>query len=423
MADEKTRKRTRSNGEGGVRQDRARGRWVGTATVGFELVVGADGIPRQRQLRRSVTGRTKAEALSRLREVQTAAEQGVVLARRDLTVGRYLDDWLKNVLPGSVTRGTQTNYEDVVRLYLRPILGQTRLRALTVRDVKMMLNVLAEPWTEPSGKPRAAVSPNTRRLVRSVLRRALRHAEGEGLVTRNVARIADGVKVGTPEGRSLSPDQARYFLSYLDTGWRSPLAVTDDQGPHRLAAAWSMALALGLRRGELLGLSWADVDLTATAPKLTVRRALKRLPDGLALEDTKTRQSRRTIHLPLPLVDALRSHRARQVEERLALGGLWETAPLGVDLIFRTPRGTAVDPDNFRNLTYRVTETAGLGRWSPHELRHSAASLLIAHGIPLKTVSEVLGHSSIRVTSDVYAHLMEPARAEAAEAMAAVLWA
>jgi integrase len=96
--------------------------------------------------------------------------------------------------------------------------------------------------------------------------------------------------------------------------------------------------------------------------------------------------------------------------------------PLGADLVFRTPVGTAVDPDNFRNLTYRVTEAAGLGRWSPHELRHSAASLLLAQGVPLKIVSETLGHASIRITADVYGHLLEPAKAEAADAMERALW-
>jgi integrase len=101
---------------------------------------------------------------------------------------------------------------------------------------------------------------------------------------------------------------------------------------------------------------------------------------------------------------------------------LWVARPLGLDLVFRTPDGSALDPDNFTHTTYAATLHAGVGRWSPHELRHSAASLLIAQGVPLKVVSETLGHSSIRVTSDVYGHLLEPAKQEAAEAMSAALW-
>jgi integrase len=126
--------------------------------------------------------------------------------------------------------------------------------------------------------------------------------------------------------------------------------------------------------------------------------------------------------VPGPVVEALRRHRRRQLEERLAAGDLWTDRPLGVDLVFRTPSGTAVDPDNFRNLTYSVTEKAGIGRWSPHELRHSAASLLLAQGVPLEVVSEVLGHSSIRITKDVYGHLLDGQKAHAAEAMTAALW-
>jgi integrase len=221
-------------------------------------------------------------------------------------------------------------------------------------------------------------SPNTRRLARSVLRRALRWAEAEGIVSRNVAAIAHGVRIGAAEGRTLTPDEGRHLLASLDGD--------------RLEAAFTVALSLGLRRGELLGLAWGDIDLDAKPGRLTVRRALKRLPTGLALEDTKTRGSRRTVHLPGPVV------------------------------VFRTPFGTAIDPDNFRNRCYLVTEAAGLGRWSPHELRHSAASLLLAQGVPLKVVSETLGHASIRITADVYGHLLEPAKTEAAEAMTRSLW-
>lgn len=416
MTGNQTRKRSRGNGEGGVWFEAARGRWVGAATTGYEDVIDADGNPvmgkdnrpRQRQLRRKVSAKTKSEALRLLREVQAAAEEGRELARRDVTVDRFLTAWLEDVLPGTVTRGTETNYGNVVRLYLRPLLGQKRLRNLTVRDVRVMLQALEAGWTAPDGSHRTPVSPNTRRLARSVLRRALRWAEAEGMVARNVAALADGVRVGTPEGRSLTPEQARALFASLEG--------------HRLAAAYSVALSLGLRRGELLGLAWDDLNLDAEPPRLTVRRALKRHPDGLHLEETKTKQSRRTVHLPAPVAVALRAHRKAQLEERLALGDLWPAKPLGADLVFRSPIGTALDPDNFRNLTYKVTEGAGIGRWSPHELRHSAASLLMAQGVPLKVISELLGHSSIRVTADVYSHLGEPAKAEAADAMTAALW-
>lgn len=385
------RKRTRSNGEGAVYQDKARRRWVGTATVGYD----GDG----KQVRRSVTGRTKGQVVERMRELQGAIDQGQDPAARDLTVARFLATWLDDVLPGSVAASTERQYRDVVRLYVVPTIGQKRLRTLQARDVARMLRQLDE-----EGR-----SPNTRRLARSVLRRALRWAEAEGMVARNVAALANGVKVGRSDGRTLTPDQARQLLAHL----------TGD----RLEAAFAVALALGLRRGELLGLSWEDVTLDATPPRLTVSRNLTRVAGrGLALDETKTAGSRRTVHLPSPVVAALRTHRARQAEERLVAGPGWTERPLGADLVFRTPFGTPTDPDNFRNHCYRITEAAGLGRWSPHELRHSAASLLIAQGVPLKLVSEALGHGSIRITADVYGHLFDDAGAVAADAMTEALW-
>lgn len=300
--------------------------------------------------------------------------------------------------PSTVSSSTTTNYRNVLTLYVLPHIGSRQLTTLKPADVTMMLNKLET----------AGAAPNTRRAARSVLRRALRRAQQEGLVSSNVAAIADGVRVPVTEGRTLTPEQARTFLA----------GVVDD----RLSAAFAVMLALGLRRGETLGLGWADVDLDGNHPTLTVNRSLKRLPAGLSLDQPKTRLSRRTLYLPPPLVSELRSHRKRQAAEQLHAGPEWVPLPLGHDLVFRTPFGTAVDPDNFKNRTYKLTEAAGIGKWGPHELRHSAASILLAMGVPLKTVSETLGHSSIRITADVYGHLLEPARKEAADAAGKALW-
>lgn len=397
----------RSNGEGTVRKNEDRDRWEGRLVVGY----GADGRP----IRKMVTGPTKKAVLDRMNTLRNASEAGQELARADLTIRRFLEAWLDDVLPGTVAATTEQQYRDVVRLYIVPTIGMKRLRTLTARDVAAMLRTLAA-----EGR-----APNTQRLARSVLRRALRWAEAEGMVARNVAALANGVKVGRSDGRTLTVDQARQLLD----------AVKGD----RLGPAVTVALSLGLRRGELLGLAWEDVDLDATPPRLTVSRGLVRIKGkGLVLDDTKTAGSRRTVHLPAPVVDALRRHRIRQLEERLVVGADWPERPLGYDLVFRTPFGTALDPDNFRQFVYRVTAEAFTPgderptrkgerwptayRWSPHELRHSAASLLIAQGVPMKLVSEVLGHSSIRITADVYGHLFDEAGAVAADAMTAALW-
>ena len=285
-----------------------------------------------------VIGRTKAETLGRMAELRGAIDVGQVPASRDLTVRRFLEQWVEDVLPGTVAASTLQQYRDVVRLYVVPHLGQKRLRTLQARDVAKMLRDL-----DADGRSR-----NTARLARSILRRALRWAEAEGMVARNVAALANGVKVGRSDGRTLTLEQARRLLAH----------VADD----RLEAAYALGLALGLRRGELLALAWPDLALDATPPRLTVTRNLTRIRgQGLVLADTKTAGSRRTVHLPAPAVDALRRHRRRQAEERLAIGPDWPAHPLGADLVFRTPFGTAMDPDNFRQNVYRTTEAARSG--------------------------------------------------------------
>jgi integrase len=254
----------------------------------------------------------------------------------------------------------------------------------------------------------SGLSANTQRLARSVLRRALRHAERDGLVTRNVAALVDGVKVPRPEGRTLTPVEARKLLASIAGHPYAPLVV--------------VLLSLGLRKGEALGLTWEDVDLDAVPATLTVRRALhKDAVGGVYLAEPKTAGSRRTLHVPAAVADTLRAHRVAQSAERLAFGAGW--GGRWPNMVFTSSIGTPLDPDRVNRTVQTMTETAGLGRWTPHELRHSAASLLLAQGVPLKVVSDTLGHSSIRVTADVYAHLLEPAKTEAADAMTAALFA
>lgn len=239
------------------------------------------------------------------------------------------------------------------------------------------------------------------------LRRAIRWAQIEGLVTRNMAALSNPVRVERPDRRTMTPDQAALFLN----------AVRGD----RLEALYVVALSLGLRVSELLAVGWDDVvdlDPDDGHATIAIRRGLKRVREvGLMIDGVKTKTSRRTIHLPDVTADSLRQHRDRQNIERETFVGEWPELPLGVDLVFRAVTGTALDPSNVAHGLSAVTKRAGLGHWHPHELRHSAASLLIAQDVPLKVVSDILGHSSINVTADVYAHILAPARNEAADAM------
>ena len=207
------------------------------------------------------------------------------------------------------------------------------------------------------------------------------------------------------EGRSLTPEQARTFLAAV-------------RG-HRHEAAYVIALSLGLRRGEILGLSWRDIERAEGTVVIHVRGQLVRDKGGLHLVDLKTVGSKRTLHLSAPLVDVLDRHRRRQEAEEIVGGARWRNEH---ELIFTSNIGTPLDPEAFGRTVPKICEEAGLGHWSIHELRHSCASLLLAQEVPLEVVAEQLGHASIRVTKDVYGHLMPRSRAKAAEAMRTILY-
>ena len=377
--------RRAANGEGSVRHNAQRGRYEGRVTVRID---GAG-----RPVRRMVTGKSERDVRQKMKALSSATDQGLTPAPRTLTVGRFLDLWITDVLPGTVAAPTYSQYEGIVKRYLKPHLGRKTLTVLSARDVTVMLRSL-----ETNG-----YSSTTIRLSRAVLRRALRYAEQEGYVVRNVAAIANPLKAEKVEGRTLTLDQARDLM-------------TSVRG-HRHEAAFVVALNCGLRISELLGLGWGNVQLDQTPARLSVRRGLKYVPKiGLLLDDVKTAKSRRTVHLSLAATAALTAHRKAQKAERLAASS-WPAAPMGHDFVFRSTNGEPLDPSNFRKELSKATIAAGLGHWTPHELRHSAASILFAQGLPLKQISEMLGHSSIVITADIYAHLMDGAGAEAATAM------
>jgi|ERR1035437_3208796 integrase len=175
-------------------------------------------------------------------------------------------------------------------------------------------------------------------------------------------------------------------------------------------------LSTGLRRGEALGLQWRDFDDTKRA--ISVRRQLKREGGSLITADTKTARSRRSVNLPRGLVRLLEEHRKRQDEEHDVMDELWTDT----GFIFTTSFGTPIDPRNLNREFDGICKRAGLDHWHPHELRHSAASLMLASGVKLQVVSEVLGHASIRMTADVYGHILAPDREAAADAMDQAIW-
>jgi len=359
----------RGAGEGSIFKDPKNGRWRGLIDLGAD----ASG----KRTRKKVSGRTRAEVLLKLREVQRDAEDGLASGGRHLTVATLAEDWLRH-RSGELAASTLEVRAWAVRQHLVPALGARRVRQLTAEDVSLFLQDMAR-----AGYARASLEK-----VRGVLIQVLRHAERQGLVTRNVASLVPTPAGPRAQGRSLTVEQARGLLEVA-------------QG-HPLEAAFIVGLTCGLRPGELLGLRWDDVDLEQGV--LRVSRAVSRIGGTAQLGPTKTASSRRQLRLPLRTQDALRKHRARQLAQQDLMGEHWQD----LGLVFPTSRGTLLDPANLRRALRTVTEHAGLGRWHPHELRHSAASLLSAAGIPLEEVADVLGHASTRVTSATYRHRTTP---------------
>jgi integrase len=290
---------------------------------------------------------------------------------------------------------THEQYRQHVKLYLAPLLGHHRLSKLAPQHVRAFLKRKLED----------GLSPRTVQLSLVILRRSLGQAVKDGLTGRNVAKLVDGPRVRHFEGQTLSPEDAR--------------ALLDAAKGERFEALYTAALAVGLRMGEALGLRWQDVNLDRRS--LTVNRILERIGRGhgstLQLVEPKTSRSRRTVNLSEAAVRALRAHKVRQLEERLAAGLRWQDS----GLVFPNSLGKPLDPHELHNGFKALLTKAGLPNIRFHDLRHSAASLMLAQGIPLRSIQDILGHSSIALTANLYAHVGEQLRREAADAMDAVL--
>ncbi|MGA2513933.1 MAG: tyrosine-type recombinase/integrase [Candidatus Limnocylindrales bacterium] len=367
----------RGNGEGSIYQRSSDDRWVGAYTA-------TDG------RRRVIYGNTRSEVRDRLVVVQREALQGIAQTPARLTVEAFLDQWLDAVKP-SLRPRTFASYSDLLRLHVRPRIGKVALAKLTPRDVQSLVN----------DRLAAGLSPRTVQYVHAVLRRALGHAEKWGLVSRNVARLVDGPRVRRAEIHPLTPDEARQLLASVRGS--------------RDEALYTVAIAMGLRQGEALALRWSDVDLDAGA--LTVRHTLQRLDRKAELMEPKTPKSRRTLSMPAPVLTALRDHRRRQLEERLAMGEDWQD----LDFVFASGIGTPLDASAVTHRYQRTLLAAGLPRQRFHDTRHACASFLLAQGVPLRVVQEILGHSRISTTADVYAHVLPTLQKDAADRMGELL--
>ena len=365
--------RRRGNGEGSIYQ-RANGTWAGIVSL-----------PDAR--RRTVYGRTREDVRRKLAGLVRAQDEGTLTDARGETVSEFLDQWLAETVKRSVRRWTYVGYEVHVRLHIKPLLGRVLLDKLTPLHVQSLLNRKLE----------SGLSPKSVRAIRGTLRTALNHAMKWGMVARNAAALVDGPRVERFEIEPFTPDEARLFLA----------SIKGD----RLEALYSVALTMGLRQGEALGLRWQDVDLDVGC--IRVNRQLQRVDGELQLVELKTKSSRRTLVMPASIVAGLHEHRSRQSEERESAKATWQD----FDLVFTAPNGRPLEGTTVSRQFHLHLHRAGLAQRRFHDLRHSCATLLLVQGVSPRVVMEVLGHSEIAITMDTYSHVIPELRRDAAERM------
>jgi integrase len=376
----------RASGESSIYRDED-GRWHGFVSMGLK--------ENGRRDRRHVSGVRRVDVVAKVRAIEAKRDAGLVeAAGRAPTVGGGLDHCLDNIAARRVRARTLESYRSTVRLHLRPAVGHHRLDRLQPEHLERLYGALADKGLSPASILRA----------HRVLSRALRIALQRGKVARNVATLVDPPAAKRPQtALPLTQQEARQVLAAAQT--------------HPNAARWTVALAVGLRQSEALGLRWADLDLDTGT--LSVRRGLHRVSgQGLVYEEPKAERSRRTLALPRQLVEALRAHRAAQQQERITAGSLWEDN----DLVFAQANGRPIERKSDWEAWKALLTEAGVRHVRLHDGRHTAATLLLSEGVHPRVVMEVLGHAQMRTTTDTYSHVMPALGRDAADRMGNALW-
>jgi integrase len=314
------------------------GKWCASIDLGF---IGG------KRRRKIIYGETRKEVAEKLKALHRDQAAGLAIVSDRQTVGQYLDRWIATAVRPYRRQKTVASYEQVIELYVKPHLGKQQLSKLEPEQIQALLNTLLANGGK-EGKP---LSPRTVQYVRAILRRALNQAHKWGYVARNVAVLTDAPKVRCYEPVILSPAQSQQLLNAA--------------AGSRLEALYTVALGLGLREGELLGLRWRDISLEQHT--LRVAQTVQRIKGGLAFEPPKTERSARLLPLPLFVERALTRHAERQELERRVAGDAWND----YDLVFPSVIGTPLDPRNLLRQFKELLVAAELPDMRFHDLRHS----------------------------------------------------
>ena len=342
---------------------------------------------------------TKKAAESALTKILGKLQKGDYVEPSKGTLDAFLQKWIESSRV-NLRPGTWQSYKTSLDAYVRPALGQLSLQQLTPA---LLNKFYADQLAHGRCHGKGGLSAPTVRRTHTILRKALSDAVRWRYLSRNPCDDATPPKPKPAEMKTWNADELRAFLEQAQTD--------------RLYAAFLLAATTGMRRGEVLGVRWNDLDLDAG--RLSVTQTLIAVQYQLMFSTPKTAKGRRSVALDSVTVAELRRHKARQNEERLTLGGGWPDH----DLVFTQEDGSPVHPETFsRDRFQRYVKAAELPRIKFHGLRHSHATLALAAGIHPKVVSERLGHASVSFTLDRYSHSIPALEEEAAEKVARLVF-
>lgn len=375
----------RANSEGNIRK-RKDGRWEGRYTAGHDPLTG-------KPIIKNVLAKTQAQAKEKLKAAIEQCKGLDVAKGQKYTVGQWMDVWYEYYAQIKVRPSSHKTYEGYIRNHIKPAIGAIPLTKLTTLDLqKLYQKLLTEGRVErkESEKQSKGLSPKTVRNINQVISSAMQLAIQQRLISHDPT---DGCALPKPEHRemqTLSADQLTAFL-----------LEAKHSGVFEM---YYIELATGLRRGELLGLKWEDIDFSTQT--LRVRRQVGRINGEVREAPLKTKNAYRTISLGTDAVAILKQQRDKQPSSAY---------------VFPSPTGGPIAPDSVLHMLHRVLDRAGLPEIRFHDLRHTFATLALQNGVDVKTVSGMLGHFSAGFTLDTYAHVTTAAQKKAAETMGEVL--
>ena len=374
----------RANGEGNIRK-RKDGRWEGRFTAGHDPATG-------KQIIKNVLGKTQTEVKEKLKKALVEAGQVDFTKSGKHTVGAWMDEWFENVAKIKVRPSSHQTYKGYIDNHIKPNIGNIPLEKLTTMDLQKFYRKLLtkgrveriESKEQPQG-----LSAKTVRNINQVISSAMDLAVAQKIIPANPTNACELPKVEHQEMQTIPAEQLQAFL--------------DEARATGVYEMYYIELATGLRRGELLGLKWQDIDWKNGIIK--VRRQVARVDGQIVEAPLKTKNSYRAVTISQQAIEVLKEQKRKTNDQ----------------YVFPSPNGGPISPDSVNNMLGRVLERAGIPKVRFHDRRHTFATIALQNGVDIKTVSGMLGHFSAGFTLDTYAHVTTSAQKEAAQAMGNIL--